>query len=80
MIEEEIKKDEISIVFVGLIVVPEVESIMHQVENAAGHEVNYTVMTEDEFSYRKKSNDPFIWKFLRQPKIMLVGTEEELVK
>lgn len=78
--EEPVKKDEISLVYVGFIVVPEVESIMHQVENAAGHEINYTVMTEEEFNYRKKSNDPFIWRFLRQPKIMLVGTEEELVK
>jgi Fe2+ or Zn2+ uptake regulation protein len=77
---EPVKKEDVSVVFVGVIVVPEIEAIMHKVENSLGHEVNYTVMTDDEFNYRKKNNDPFIWRFLRQPKIMLVGSEEELVK
>jgi hypothetical protein len=37
-------------------------------------------MTESEFLFRKKNNDPFIWRFLKQPKIMLVGVEEELLR
>ena len=38
------------------------------------------MMTEDELLFRKKNNDPFIWRFLKQPKVMLVGVEDELLK
>lgn len=75
-----IKEDEIYLLFVGTIVVPEIVQIIAQVETDFGREINYTVMTEEEFIFRKKNNDPFIWRFLKQPKIMLVGQEEELLK
>jgi len=75
-----IKEDEIYILFIGVIVVPEIESIMNEAEKIYGRPINYTVMTEDEFIFRKKNNDPFIWRFLKQPKVMLIGTEEELLK
>jgi len=75
-----IKEDEIYLLFVGIIVVAEVEAIIAEVEKSFGHPINYTVMTENEFIFRKKNNDPFIWRFLKQPKIMLVGAEEELNK
>ena len=37
-------------------------------------------MNEDEFTFRKRNTDPFLWRFLRQPKVMLVGSEDELLK
>lgn len=76
----DIKEDEVYLMLVGTIVVPEVTTIVGEAEKIFGREINYTVMTEDEFNFRKKNNDPFIWRFLKQPKIMLVGTEEELLK
>lgn len=75
-----IKEDEIYLLLVGVIVVPEIAAIISQVEGEFGREINYTVMPEDEFAFRKKNNDPFIWRFLRQPKVMLVGAEDELLK
>lgn len=75
-----IKEDEIYLLFVGIIVVAEVESIIKEGEKNFGRPINYTVMTEDEFTFRKKNNDPFIWRFLKQPKVMLVGFEDELLK
>lgn len=75
-----IKEDEIYLLIVGIVVVPEVASIISEAEKEFGQEVNYTVMTEEELAFRKKNNDPFIWRFLKQPKIMLVGNEEELLK
>lgn len=76
----EIKEDEIYVLLVGIVVIPEVESIMQEAKKEFGWDINYTVMPEDELSFRKKNNDPFIWKFLKTPKIMLVGQEEELLK
>ena len=75
-----IKDDEIYVLFVGIIVVPEVEMIMNEARKAFGWDINYTVMTEDELKFRKKNNDPFIWKFLKQPKIMIAGQEEDLLR
>jgi len=75
-----IKEDEIYVLFVGILVVPEIESIMATAKKDFGWEINYTVMNEEELQFRKKNNDPFIWKFLKQPKIMIVGQEDELVK
>ena len=75
-----IKDDEIYVLFVGILVIPEIESIMASSKKEFGWEINYTVLTEAELAFRKKNNDPFIWKFLKQPKVMFVGQESELVK
>jgi len=75
-----IKEDEIYLLLVGVIVVTEVATIVSEIEKEFGREINYTIMTEEEFAFRKKNNDPFIWRFLKQPKVMLVGSEDELLK
>lgn len=75
-----IKEDEIYLLFVGIVVVPELESIVDRAEKGFGQDIHYTVMTEEEFRFRKKNNDPFTWRFLKQPKVMLLGTEEDLLK
>lgn len=78
--KKEIKDDEIYLLFVGVMVVPELTAIIDEIEKQFGRDINYTVMNEEEFAFRKKNNDPFIWRFLKQPKVMLVGQEEELLK
>lgn len=75
-----IKSDEVYLLFVGTIVIPEVQPLIAQVEKEFGQEINYTVMTEEEFIFRKKNNDPFIWRFLKQPKIMLIGQEDQFLR
>jgi len=75
-----IKEEDIYFLYVGTVVVPEVEIVMKKAEELYASPINYTVMTEEEFIFRKKNNDPFIWRFLKQPKIMLVGDEESLMK
>ena len=75
-----IKDDEIYLLLVGIVIVVEIESLIKEVEKEFGRPINYSIMTESEFIFRKKNNDPFIWRFLKQPKIMLVGVEEELLK
>jgi hypothetical protein len=37
-------------------------------------------MTEDEFEFRKRRNDPFIGEILSRVRVLLIGDEEELVK
>lgn len=42
-------------------------------------EINYTVMTKDEFNFRKKKRDPFLQGILLGSRIMIVGDQEDLV-
>ncbi len=78
--EQPIKKDEVYFLLVGAIIAPEVEQFIHTMEAQTKREINYTIMTEDELQFRKRSNDPFLWRFLRTPKIMICGLEEDLMK
>ncbi|OGK19255.1 hypothetical protein A3D80_03990 [Candidatus Roizmanbacteria bacterium RIFCSPHIGHO2_02_FULL_40_13b] len=73
------KEGEIYLLLVGIVVVAELNAIISFQEKELGFEINYSTMTEEEFKFRKKNNDPFIWQFLKEPKIMLIGNESDLV-
>jgi len=46
-------------------------------EREMGVEINYSVMSEEDFTFRKRKNDHFISKVLTQSRTMLIGDEEE---
>ncbi len=46
-------------------------------ERDVGLEINYSVMSEEDFTFRKRKNDHFISKVLTQSRTMIVGDEEE---
>ena len=77
--KEEIKESEVYLLFVGIVVAQEIQKIVQSVSEEYPFEINYTVMTKKEFDYRKKQNDPFIWTFLKEPKVMIVGQESSLM-
>lgn len=76
---EPIKDSEVYMLFVGVVASQEVQKIVKSVEKDYPFEINYTIMTKKEFEYRKKQNDPFIWSFLKEPKVMLIGKESSLM-
>ena len=43
-------------------------------------EVNYSVLSEEEFLSRKRKADSFVLRFIIQPKIMIAGDELEFSK
>ena len=73
-------QDEVDILVVGEIVLPELAALVRAEEAKRGTEINYTVMTFEEFDFRKKRRDPFLVGILAGPKIMIIGDEMELVK
>lgn len=73
------KDDEVDILVVGEVVLPELASLIRAEESKRGKEINYTVMTKDELEFRKKRRDPFILGILSQSRVMIIGDEEELV-
>jgi DNA-binding transcriptional ArsR family regulator len=49
-------------------------------EDKIGREINYTVMSEDEFTFRKRRKDPFVTTVIERIGVVLVGDEEDLLK
>lgn len=72
--------DDVDLLVVGTIVLPELALLVRSEEARRGTELNYTVMTPEEFDFRKKRNDPFIQKILFSSRLMIIGDEEELLK
>jgi predicted nucleotidyltransferase len=72
--------NDVDLLVVGNVVLPELSNLVRTEEARRGHEINYTVMTEDEFEFRKRRNDPFIGEILSRVRVLLIGDEEELVK
>lgn len=69
----------VDMLIVGTIVLPELALLVRQEEAKRNHEINYTVMTEEEFEFRKKRRDPFISSVLYQSRIMLIGDEDSML-
>ena len=72
--------DEVDILMVGDVVLPELAAIVRTEEKLRGFEINYTVMTEDEFMFRKQRRDPFLLGILELPRVMVIGEEEEMLE
>jgi hypothetical protein len=72
-------KDTVDLLLVGDIIMPQLTELIKEQEAKLSREINYTVMTEAELSYRKTHNDPFIGRILEASRVMIVGDEEELV-
>lgn len=70
---------DVDFIIVGTIVLPELAVLIREEEKRLGREINYTVMTEEEFSFRKKKRDPFILSVLLGSRVMLYGDEESML-
>lgn len=70
---------DIDLLVVGTLVLPELSQLVKAEEVRRGREINYTVMTEEEFAFRKRRRDPFILSILEGSRVMILGDEEELV-
>ncbi len=71
--------EDVDFLIVGTVVLPEVALLVRNEEARLSREINYTVMTEDEFFFRKSRHDPFVEKILSGSRIMLLGDEESML-
>ena len=72
--------DDVDMLVVGNIVLPELQAIISDEQAKRETEINYSFMDEAEFRFRVKRRDPFILRVLIQPKVMLIGDEDELLE
>lgn len=71
--------DAVDLLVVGTVVLPELSLLIRNEEKRLGTEVNYTAMAEEEFDFRKKKRDPFIYSILTGSRVMLIGDEESML-
>lgn len=76
---KEHRQQDVDLLVVGEVVLPQLAQVIRGYESKLGREINYTVMSQEEFQFRKKRRDPFIQDVLLASRVMLVGDEEELV-
>jgi len=72
-------KNDVDLLIVGDVVLPELASIVRQEEERRKTEINYTVMKQEEFLFRKERRDPFLLGILSKSRVMVIGDEEGLV-
>lgn len=73
------KEEDVDILVVGSVVLPELATLIRAEESRRDHEINYTVMSRDELEFRKKRRDPFLLGVLAGSRVMIMGDEEDLV-
>ncbi|OGM57648.1 hypothetical protein A3A50_01410 [Candidatus Woesebacteria bacterium RIFCSPLOWO2_01_FULL_38_20] len=73
------REDEVDVLVVGEITLPELATLIRTEESKRGKEINYTVMSREEFEFRKKRRDPFLLGILYGSRVMIIGDEEDLV-
>jgi predicted transcriptional regulator len=76
----EVTQSDVDLLIVGSIIIPQLAVLVKKAEEVVGREVNYTVMTEEEFQFRKQRNDPFIADILSKSRVMIIGDEEEMLR
>lgn len=72
--------DEVDILFVGDIKLQQLEPLIKAEEELRQYEVNYTIMSTDEYEFRKARRDPFVNEILSGGRIMVIGDEDALVE
>lgn len=73
------REDDVDILVVGDVVLPELANLIRVEESKRGKEINYAVMSREEFDFRKKRRDPFLLGILSASRVMIIGDEEDLV-
>ncbi len=73
------KEGAVDLLLVGKINLNALTRLVSVEEKKIGREINYTVMTKEEFNFRKKSRDPFLLGIVTDARIILIGNEMDLV-
>lgn len=73
------KQGEIDILVIGDVVLSEVDALIKEEQAVRGREINYAVFSLEEFDFRKTRRDPFIMNVLYGGRVMVIGSEMELV-
>lgn len=69
----------VDLILIGDIVLPELALLIQKEQARRAQEINYTIMSEEEFKFRKERRDPFILEIINGLRLMLIGDEKEMI-
>lgn len=75
--QEKANRDDLDVLVVGAVVLPELEALIKGEEKIFGREINYSVIEKEEFEFRKARRDPFIMEVMYGVRVMVIGDEIE---
>lgn len=73
------RQDEIDVLVIGDVVLPELEALIKAEEERIEREIRVSVFDREEFNFRKTRRDPFIMDVLYGSRVMIIGNETEFV-
>lgn len=73
------KEEGVDLLLVGELNMPGLTKLIQEEEKRLEREINYTVMSKDEFEFRKRRRDPFLLGILTGSRVMIIGDEEAMV-
>lgn len=73
------KEGGVDLLVVGEINLAKLAQLVKEEEARADREINYSVMSKEEFDFRKKRRDPFLLGILSDSRTILIGDELEIV-
>lgn len=76
---ERANSDQVDVLVVGDVVLPELANLIRQEESKRKYEINYSPMSKEEFQFRKSRRDPFIQGILMGSRVMVIGDDLDLV-
>lgn len=75
--DEKRDSEQVDVLVVGDVVLPELANLIRQEESKRKQEINYSPMTKEEFEYRKTRRDPFIQNILSGSRVMIIGNDTD---
>jgi DNA-binding transcriptional ArsR family regulator len=69
------QKEQVDLLIIGDVVMAQLSELVKKFGD-----INYSVMSAEEFEFRKTRRDPFILKVISSSRLMLYGDEEDLLK
>jgi predicted nucleotidyltransferase len=76
--DEETGRSDVDLLIIGKIDENRLLGEINKLERVLKREINYSIFQRDEFDHKMKEKDPFIRGLLKNPKIFLVGDENDL--
>jgi DNA-binding transcriptional ArsR family regulator len=74
-----VKPESVDLLLVGEVELKELARLVKKAEEQVGREINYSVMSKEEFEFRKKRRDPFLTGILGGSRVIVIGDEEEMI-
>lgn len=71
---------DVDVMLIGTLTFGDAVKLLYPAQATLGREVNPKVFTPEEWRARLKAKDPFVREVLAQPKIHLIGNDDELEK